>query len=266
MNSLEPKKNWNIDDFDIGGPLGRGKYGNAFLARERKSKLIVCLKMIFKKHIVLDGTEHQIIRELEIMRHLYHPNIIQYFGYFHDERRLFIILQYAPQGELYKLLKAANGFDDIKTASIISQVAAALKYCHSKKVIHRDIKPENILIMMCGQIKLADFGWSVHSPSLKRTTMCGTLDYICPEMVNSRAYNEKVDNWSLGILTFELLMAYPPFESDDRDETYRKIRKGLAIYPPKIGFLAKDFISKVSLTKKFLSLVTLIGKTMRVNE
>ena len=74
----------------------------------------------------------------------------------------------------------------------IAQLADALVYCHSKKVIHRDIKPENLLVSMKGDIKIADFGWSVHAPSSRRTTLCGTLDYLAPEMVEKRQHDETV--------------------------------------------------------------------------
>jgi serine/threonine protein kinase len=89
-------------------------------------------------------------------------------------------------------------------------------YIHSKDVIHRDIKPENLLNCL-GTIKLADFGWSVHEPSNKRQTMCGTLDYLPPEMVtgDDTSYDKSIDVWSLGILAFEFTCGFPPFEAEN---------------------------------------------------
>jgi aurora kinase A len=81
-------------------------------------------------------------------------------------------------------------------------------------VIHRDIKPENLLLDIKGDLKIADFGWSVHAPSSKRRTFCGTLDYLPPEMVDRSTYDEKVDLWALGILAFELIVGSPPFETE----------------------------------------------------
>jgi serine/threonine protein kinase len=109
-------------------------------------------------------------------------------------------------------------------------MADALSYLHSKHVIHRDIKPENLLVGINGELKIADFGWSVHAPGnrfvpsvsthrlsvhfyfLRRTTLCGTLDYLPPEMVQGKAHNEKVDHWALGVLAYEFLVGVPPFE------------------------------------------------------
>ena len=125
-------------------------------------------------------------REIEIQSHLRHPNILRLFGYFYDECRVYLILEFAPKGELYKSLKQQpeGRFDEKLSARYINQMADALSYCHSKKVsissfcliihdfslqvIHRDIKPENLLLDAKGNIKIADFGWSVHAPNSRR--------------------------------------------------------------------------------------------------
>ena len=91
-------------------------------------------------------------------------------------------------------------------------MADALSYLHSKHVIHRDIKPENLLLGIDGELKIGDFGWSVHAPGNRRTTLCGTLDYLPPEMIEGKEHNEKVDLWALGVLTYEFLVGVPPFE------------------------------------------------------
>ncbi|VDN33394.1 unnamed protein product [Gongylonema pulchrum] len=94
------------------------------------------------------------------------------------------------------------------------QLTSALAYCHQKKVIHRDMKPENVLISANGDLKIADFGWSVHEPSSKRSTVCGTPDYLPPEMISDREHDSKVDNWSLGVMLYEFLVGKPTFEAE----------------------------------------------------
>ncbi|KAG8510180.1 Aurora kinase C [Galemys pyrenaicus] len=214
-----------IDDFEIGRPLGKGKFGNVYLARLKESRFIVALKVLFKSQIEKEGLEHQLRREVEIQAHLRHPNILRLYNYFHDARRVYLILEYAPRGELYKELQKSHTLDEQRTATIIEELADALTYCHEKKVIHRDIKPENLLLGYRGEVKIADFGWSVHTPSLRRKTMCGTLDYLPPEMIEGRTYNETVDLWCMGVLCYELLVGNPPFESPTHSETYRRILK-----------------------------------------
>merc|ERR1711881_209898 len=191
--------------------------------------------------------EHQLRREIEIQSHLRHPHVLRMFGYFYDETRVYLILEFAPRGEMYKALqKQPDGrFDDKDTATYVGQLADALKYCHSKKVIHRDIKPENLLLDVKGDLKIADFGWSVHAPSSRRATMCGTLDYLPPEMIEGSTHDEKVDLWSLGVLTYEFLVGKPPFEAENNNETYRRITRVDLKYPPHVSTEAKDLISRL---------------------
>lgn len=98
-NDQESKQKWTLSDFDIGKPLGKGKFGNVYLAREKKSKFLVALKVLFKSAIKNFNNEHQVRREIEIQSHLRHPNILRMYGYFHDESRVYLILEYAPFGE-----------------------------------------------------------------------------------------------------------------------------------------------------------------------
>ncbi|XP_016161269.1 PREDICTED: aurora kinase B-like, partial [Ficedula albicollis] len=123
----------------------------------------------------------------------------------------------APDGNL------GESWEDFGGPRLMEELADALLYCHGRKVIHRDIKPENLLLGLKGELKIADFGWSVHAPSLRRRTLCGTLDYLPPEMVEGGGHDEKVDLWCLGVLCYELLAGHPPFESPSAADTYRRI-------------------------------------------
>lgn len=95
-------------------------------------------------------------------------------------------------------------------------------------------------------VKLADFGWSAHTNSNKRKTMCGTLDYLPPEMVNNQSYDDSIDQWCLGILCYEFLVGRPPFEAENTESTYANIRELNVNYPKYLSFLAKNLISQVS--------------------
>ncbi|XP_068034089.1 LOW QUALITY PROTEIN: aurora kinase B-like, partial [Anomalospiza imberbis] len=242
------RRTFSLEDFEVGRPLGKGKFGNVYLARERRSGFLVALKVLFKSQVEQEGVgasaaardrdpgapqgytwdtpvgvEHQLRREIEIQAHLRHPNVLRLYNYFHDRRRVFLILEFAPRGELYKELQRCRRLDATRTATLMEELADALLYCHGRKVIHRDIKPENLLLGLKGELKIADFGWSVHAPSLRRRTLCGTLDYLPPEMVEGGSHDEKVDLWCLGVLCYELLAGHPPFESPSAADTYRRI-------------------------------------------
>eukprot|EP00607_Mallomonas_marina_P005533 CAMPEP_0182427952 /NCGR_PEP_ID=MMETSP1167-20130531/20915_1 /TAXON_ID=2988 /ORGANISM="Mallomonas Sp, Strain CCMP3275" /LENGTH=302 /DNA_ID=CAMNT_0024610559 /DNA_START=114 /DNA_END=1022 /DNA_ORIENTATION=- len=234
-----------LQDFEIGKPLGRGKFGDVYLARERKSKFIVALKAIKKSQLFKAGVEHQLRREIEIQTNLRQKNILRMYGYFYDDKRIYLVLEYAPGGELYKQLTARGHFTEAITARYILDLSIALHYCHQKHVIHRDIKPENLLVGVNGHIKIADFGWSVHAPNSRRTTLCGTLDYLPPEMVEGRDHNETADIWSLGVLTYEFLVGSPPFEAEGARATYRRISNVDLRFPPSVPTGARDLISRL---------------------
>ncbi|KAL6189441.1 hypothetical protein ACLB2K_040830 [Fragaria x ananassa] len=239
-------RKWSLNDFEIGKPLGRGKFGRVYVAREAKSKYVVALKVIFKKQIEKYRIHHQLRREMEIQTSLRHPNILRLFGWFHDEERVMLILEYAHGGELYGLLRESTYLSEKQAATYILSLAQALAYCHEKHVIHRDIKPENLLLDHEGRLKIADFGWSVQS-SNKRKTMCGTLDYLAPEMVENRAHDYAVDNWTLGVLCYEFLYGTPPFEAESQRDTFRRITNIDLCFPsyPQVSAEAKHLISQL---------------------
>lgn len=238
---------WTLSDFEIGTPLGRGKFGRVYLAREKNTEYMVALKMMFKSELVKDKMEHQVRREIEIQTHLSHPNILKMLTYFWDDKKIYLILEFAQEGELFKVLSNAprKRFDEPTSAYYLRQVADALRYCHMQSVIHRDIKPENLLLFSHHVVKLADFGWSVHAPSKSRNTMCGTIDYLPPEMVNSQTYNEFVDNWCLGVLCYEFLCGHPPFESEEQKITFKKIRDVMYSFKPHMSEDSRNLISKL---------------------
>ncbi|KAJ1387690.1 Serine/threonine-protein kinase, active site [Sesbania bispinosa] len=227
------KRNWSLKDFEIGKPLGKGKFGRVYVAREVKSKYVVALKVIFKEQIEKYKIHHQLRREMEIQSSLRHPNILRLYGWFHDADRVFLILEYAHNGELYRELRKKGHLTEKQAATYILSLTRALAYCHEKHVIHRDIKPENLLLD--------------HESRSKRHTMCGTLDYLAPEMVENKAHDYAVDNWTLGILCFEFLYGVPPFEAESQVDTFKRIMKVDLSFPhtPPVSSDAKNLISRL---------------------
>lgn len=206
------------------------------IARDKKLNFIVALKIMKKSALQQPNAQEQILREIKIQSYLNHPNILKLYGFFDDEEKIYLILEYAPWGELYSSLKKQENkcFTEKEAANYIKQVAEALVYMHSKDVIHRDIKPENllnsfvfILNKLCdyfkGTIKICDFGWAVYAPNLLRETFCGTPDYVPPEMIKGDSYDQTVDIWSLGILCYEFLNGKPPFETKSQTTTFNNI-------------------------------------------
>ncbi|XP_058450661.1 aurora kinase C-like [Malaya genurostris] len=241
------KKSWTLANFDIGRPLGKGKFGNVYQAREKETRFVIALKVLFKKQVHAQGIEHQVRREIEIQSHLRHRNILRMYGYFHDETRIYLILEYAPGGTLFSKLQTIpdHKFPEKQCAIYINMLVSALIYLHERNVIHRDIKPENLLLGHEGELKMADFGWSVHEPTSTRTTLCGTLDYLSPEMVQGQPHTKNVDLWSLGVLAYELLVGRAPFHAVEYDATYTKIMKVRYEMPPEVSRSASHLISRL---------------------
>ncbi|RHZ79655.1 hypothetical protein Glove_143g18 [Diversispora epigaea] len=235
---------FSINNFDIGGELGKGKYGRVYVATEKTYGYVVALKILNKEELLKEKLIIPWEREVEIQRNLKHPNILKLFGCFQDEKHIFMILELA-QGCLYYYLKQHQRFSERRTSMYIAQISCGLKYIHQNNVIHRDIKPENILFGQTGELKIADFGYATYVPdssSFKPTALCGTLDYFAPEMLMRIPYNEKVDIWSLGILCYELLVGAPPFESWGYKGTCERIVNDDPILPDFLSPEAKNFI------------------------
>jgi serine/threonine protein kinase len=239
-------KLWTIHDFEIEKkPLGEGQCGLVYMAREKRSRFIVAIKEIKKQQLIKEGIAHQLRREIESQGRFRHPNILRLYGYFYEAEKIYLILEYAPGGELFKVLKTRGQFTEEQAAKFFDQVASGLQHCHSYHVIHRDIKLENLLVGKDGNIKIGDFGWSVHAPTSLRKTFCGTLDYLSPEMVLDQGYDKQVDIWALGILLFEFLTGNPPFESDNQEETFRRIQIMELQVPDYVSKIAEDLIRKL---------------------
>ncbi|ORX60879.1 AGC family protein kinase [Piromyces finnis] len=243
QNSQE--KRWSINDFEVGRALGKGKFGRVYLAREKRTGYIVALKVLHKRELANAKIEKQLRREIEIQSHLRHGNIIRLYGYFYDSKCVYLIIEYAANGELYKRLKHEGKFTEEQASKYIKQMATALLYLHKRNVIHRDIKPENLLLGYNGELKIGDFGWSVHtSNASRRRTLCGTLDYLPPEMIEGKDHSAAVDIWSLGVLCYEFLVGVPPFEAPERD-TYKRIAKVDLRIPNSLSPEAKDLIKRL---------------------
>ncbi|KAJ7630367.1 other/AUR protein kinase [Roridomyces roridus] len=241
-----PTREWSLHSFDMGRPLGKGKFGRVYMVRTKaEPKYILALKTLYKSELIAEDIQRQTRREIEIQQNLRHPNILRLYGYFHDEKRIFLMLEFAGKGEMYKQLSKVGRFSERRSARYIDQMTNALIYLHSKHVIHRDIKPENLLLGLNGELKMGDFGWSVHAPGMRRKTLCGTLDYLPPEMVEGKEHDERVDYWALGVLTYEFVVGSAPFEAQGTKATYGRIRSVDLKFPATISAEAKDLITRL---------------------
>ena len=152
-----------------------------------------------------------------------------------------MLLDYACGGELFTLLRREGRFSNDVALFFASEILLAFEYLHGMDIAYRDLKPENLLIDREGHVKITDFGFAKVVKD-KTYTLCGTPEYLAPEIIQSKGHNKNVDWWALGVLVFEMLAGYPPFYDDNPMGIYQKIMDGYYEFPPHVEPKARDLV------------------------
>jgi protein kinase A len=200
---------------------------------------------VLKKHrlIELRQVEHS-INERNILARLDHPFIVRLLCTFQDANNLYMIMEYVVGGELFSVLRRAQRFPNDIAKFYAAEVILALEYLHSFNIIYRDLKPENLLVDKDGHIKMTDFGFAKFVPSTTKT-LCGTPEYLAPEIIRSQDYGRAVDWYSLGVLIYEMLAGFPPFYHENNALLYEAVLEGHIRYPSHFDPKAMDLIQKL---------------------
>ena len=226
-------------------PIGIGAFGKVWLVKHYNTQKLYCIKILSKRNIIEKKLINQLNLEISIMYQINHPNSIKLYNHFEENERIYLIMEYAPNGSIFYYLKK-NNLNISQKLQFFRDTCSIIKYLHSKHIVHRDIKTENLLLDKNYRIKLCDYGWATYlQPGEKLKTFCGTFDYAAPEILKKIEYDEKVDVWSLGILLFEILTGFTPFKGKTNDERFYNISKGLINWPKDINKEAKNLISKI---------------------
>ena len=222
--------------------LGSGSFGRVYLVSHNDSKKLFALKVIDKRKLMVSYGKLDIIyNEINIHSKLDHENIIKLYNVHEDTDNINIIMEYAENGNLFELIsREKNGLSESKAFEYFIQVVNAVYYLHNNNIIHRDIKPENILIGANNKIKLCDFGWAKELTLENRSTFCGTVEYMAPEIVGSENYDYSVDIWSLGILLYELLYGHSPFKANNTKNVILNIKTHELTYDDKNKTISKS--------------------------
>ena len=198
--------------------LGEGSFSVVQLYEDKKTKIKYAVKKMNIESIEkITKNKNLINTEVNIHGRINHPNIIKLHNYFRIKNNSYLILEYSPNGTLFDIIRSSHGLSEIYSFYYFLQTLNAIYFLHLHSIIHRDLKPENLLINEKNIIKLCDFGWSVKLKDNKRTTFCGTVEYMAPEIIKKQEYDETIDIWSLGVLLYELVHSYSPFFSEDLD-------------------------------------------------
>jgi serine/threonine protein kinase len=233
-----------INEFEKGKTLGTGAFGRVRFVKHLPTGNCYALKTLKKASIIKMKQVDHIMSEKMILSSLQHPFIVNMFGAFHDQRYIYMVLEYIVGGEFFTHLRKAGRFDNDLSCFYGSQIAAIFEYCHSKNIVYRDLKPENILINADGYVKLTDFGFAKVIEH-RTYTLCGTPEYIAPEVLLNKGHGKPVDWWTLGILIYEMIVGYPPFVDEDPMGIYQKILSGKIVFPKMFDKNAKGLVKKL---------------------
>ncbi|CAO3631191.1 unnamed protein product [Mucor fragilis] len=188
------------------------------------------IKVLRKTDIVkLKQVEHT-KNERAILSTVKYTFIVNLWGTFQDDANLYMVMDYVPGGELFTFMRKSIRLQEDVAKFYAAEVLLTIAYLHSQDVIYRDLKPENILLDSEGHIKITDFGFAKVVPDIT-WTLCGTPDYLAPEIIQSKGYGKPVDYWALGVLIFEMLSGVAPFYDDNQFKLYEKIVACNPIYP-----------------------------------
>ncbi len=254
-NSLESiiiKENENqnpnatLEDFSPLKVLGRGSFGKVVLVRLEKTKKLYAMKILKKELVIKRKQVNHTMTERSLLEKLNHPFIVKLFYAFQDETKLYFITEFMQGGELFFHLRRNSQYKEKSVKFYMSEILLAIDYMHKNNFIYRDLKPENILIDKLGHIKLTDFGLSklLDEEAQKTYTLCGTPEYLAPEIIFEKGYDKTCDWFSFGVLMFEMLCGFHPFKQK-KGKFNPQIYKMKIIIPENIGKNARDLIEKL---------------------
>uniref|UniRef100_A0A8D2DVR6 cAMP-dependent protein kinase n=1 Tax=Sciurus vulgaris TaxID=55149 RepID=A0A8D2DVR6_SCIVU len=215
-----PPNNAGLEDFERKKTLGTGSFGRVMLVKHKATEQYYAMKILDKQK---------------------------------DNSNLYMVMEYVPGGEMFSHLRRIGRFSEPHARFYAAQIVLTFEYLHSLDLIYRDLKPENLLIDHQGYIQVTDFGFAKRVKG-RTWTLCGTPEYLAPEIILSKGYNKAVDWWALGVLIYEMAAGYPPFFADQPIQIYEKIVSGKVRFPSHFSSDLKDLLRnllQVDLTKRF---------------
>ncbi|TKR62293.1 hypothetical protein L596_026275 [Steinernema carpocapsae] len=240
------------EDFDTIRLVSNGAYGAVYLVRHKETKQRFALKKMNKHTLILRNQVDQVYAERDILTFTDNPFVVSFYGSFETKHHLCMLMEYVEGGDCAALLKTCGTLPYDLVRLYMAETVLAIEYLHSYGIVHRDLKPDNLLITAMGHIKLTDFGLSKIG-LMSRTTLvsegcmdvalatttqqfrdkqlCGTPEYIAPEVILRQGYGNPVDWWALGIILYEFLVGIVPFLGESPEELFSNIISEEALYP-----------------------------------
>lgn len=268
-----------LSDFSLVRTLGTGTFARVCLVRpatgtDEDREKVFALKILRKAEVIKLKQIDHVRDERRILSDVAgHPFITELITTFSDHDSLYMLLDYIPGGELFSYLRRHRRFPEEWAQFYAAEIVLVLEYLHDDQggVAYRDLKPENLLLDGQGHVKLVDFGFakrlgSKDSRPVETYTLCGTPEYLAPEVIQNKGHTIAVDWWALGILIYEFLTGYPPFWHQNPIEIYKQIIEKPVLFPtePPISANAQSIIRSFCTVDRSRRLGNLIGGTQQV--
>jgi len=243
-SALYKGMNIKLTDVVVGDTLGTGTFSRVRIARHKASGKYMALKILKKAEIIRLKQVDHIMSEKAILQAINHPMIITLYGTSQDDLNLYMYMEFVAGGELFSHLRRAGRFTNDTGKFFAGSIVLALQHLHALDIVYRDLKPENLLLDEFGYLKITDFGFAKKVED-RTWTLCGTPEYLAPEIIQSKGHGKAVDWWALGILIYEMLAGYPPFYDENPFGIYQKILAGKIEFPRHFDVHAKSLIKSL---------------------
>ncbi|XP_031620795.1 cAMP-dependent protein kinase catalytic subunit 3 [Contarinia nasturtii] len=244
INESQSTKRYVLEDFQLLKTIGTGTFGRVCLCLDQKTNRYCAMKILAMSDVIRQKQVEHVKNEKNILAEIKHPFIVNLIWHTKDDLCLYMLFEYIIGGELFTYLRNAGKFNNSTANFYASQIILALEYLHENSIVYRDLKPENLLLDREGHLKITDFGFAKKLKD-RTWTLCGTPEYLAPEIIQSKGHNKAVDFWALGILIYEMLCGFPPFYADNPFGIYEKILNGKYEWPCLVDPIAKDLVKKL---------------------
>ncbi|EQC36037.1 AGC protein kinase, variant [Saprolegnia diclina VS20] len=234
------------DDFEPLRFIGKGSFGRVLLVRKKAQGELFAMKILTKQDVVKKSQVEHTRTERSVLGSIDHPFIVRLHYAFQTTHQLYFILDYCPGGDLFFHLTRIKCFPESIARFYAAEITLALVHLHEKGIVYRDLKPENIMLDVHGHVKLADFGLAKTGITGRldgTNTLCGTPEYLPPEILNKKGHGTAVDWWNLGMVLYELLTGRPPWYTTDRETLYQRLRSSPLEFPAGLSVEAMDLIA-----------------------
>ncbi|BFZ14559.1 hypothetical protein BsWGS_17598 [Bradybaena similaris] len=244
----ELSKGRGIENYEVRQLLGKGGFACVYEGFDKTRKIEVAIKMIEQKKIKSGHMHNRVKQEVAIQFRLKHPSVLELYDVFQDSNYVYLILELCHKGQMQQYLDShAKTLTEDEARAVMQQVIDGILYLHSHGIVHRDLSLANLLLTKDFNVKISDFGVSttLDDPNQKHFTMCGTPNYMSPEIVTRSAHGQETDVWSLGVMLYVCLVGKRPFESGGVQSTLKRVVQGEYELPDTLSPEAKDLIKKM---------------------